>query len=66
VDVSPLPAQDVQQALDAGKAAALGMIDAGLIRAAALFLQGETRLVGDRLTRKPDSLPYVLPTQGIR
>jgi ApbE superfamily uncharacterized protein (UPF0280 family) len=66
VDVFPLPAHDVQQALDAGHAAALGMIDAGLIRAAALFLKGETRLVGDTLTRKPDSLPYVLPTQGIR
>lgn len=62
VDVFPLPAQDIQQALDAGKAAALRMIDAGLIRAAALFLQGETRFVGDALTRKPDSLPYVLQT----
>lgn len=62
IDVSPLPAQDIQQALDAGKAAALDMIDAGLIRAAALFLQGETCLVGDMLTPKPDSLPYVLPT----
>lgn len=47
VGVGPLAAPDVDRALDAGAAAAAQMRKRGLIGAAALFLAGETRVVGE-------------------
>ena len=44
-DVGPLAAADVAAALQAGTAAAQGLLASGLIAAAALRCQGETRLV---------------------
>ena len=62
VDVKDLPLTDIRQALDAGAPAARRMTDTGLIRAAALFLRGETCLLGAPTTQMPDNVPYVLPT----
>jgi ApbE superfamily uncharacterized protein (UPF0280 family) len=45
-DVAPLDARDIDAALAAGAAAASSLIARGLIVAAALHLQGETRTVG--------------------
>jgi ApbE superfamily uncharacterized protein (UPF0280 family) len=44
--VGNLAISEIGSALDAGKAMARSLLSAGLIRAAALYLQGETRLVG--------------------
>jgi ApbE superfamily uncharacterized protein (UPF0280 family) len=45
-DVGPLPLADIDAALREGAAAAEHLIREGLIHAAALHLQGETRIVG--------------------
>jgi ApbE superfamily uncharacterized protein (UPF0280 family) len=45
-EVGELCAEEITAALDAGVAKAEALIAAGLIRAAALHLQGETRIVG--------------------
>ena len=46
VDVGPLPGQDIDEALGCGASCASNLINAGLIEAAALNLQGLTRVVG--------------------
>ena len=45
VAVEPLPATAIARALSCGRAAATAMLDAGLIEAAYLSLQGKTRVV---------------------
>lgn len=44
--VAPLPTSDIEEALRAGLACAERLVEAGLIRAAALHLQGATRVAG--------------------
>jgi ApbE superfamily uncharacterized protein (UPF0280 family) len=46
-DVGNLAISEIGAALDAGKAFAQSLLSAGLIRAAALYLRGEARLVGE-------------------
>jgi ApbE superfamily uncharacterized protein (UPF0280 family) len=46
MDVGPLTAQEVAQALGAGAAHAEGLLGRGVIAGAALFLQSECRIVG--------------------
>ena len=38
------------------------MIDAGLIRAAALFLGDQSRMAGNPLTQRAGKVPYNVPT----
>lgn len=53
VDVGRFTANEVAQALANGEAAALCYRSCGLIEAAALFLQGECRIVGELLLKEP-------------
>lgn len=45
-DVGPLPPEDIARAIAAGLARADGLVQAGLISAAALHCQGQTRVTG--------------------
>ena len=47
VEVKPLPSEEIEMALFSGESTAASLISRGLISAAALRLQGETRLAGD-------------------
>lgn len=60
--VGPLAPDEVARALDSGSSVAERMIDAGLIRAAALFLRGEARTVGAALTSVAGKVPCAFPT----
>jgi uncharacterized protein len=51
--VGTLTSGEVARALDAGEVIATELLSQGLIRAAALLLQGETRMVGGPLQLKP-------------
>lgn len=53
VDVGRLTANEVAQALGNGEMAALCYRSSGLIEAAALFLQGECRIVGELMLKEP-------------
>ena len=61
--VSPLPREEIAAALDRGLAVAEPMAARGLIRSAALFLQGETRVCGalagaaGTLYKRPERTP---------
>jgi len=58
VEVGDLSQADIARALDAGVAAAHGMMAAGLIHAAALRLQGQSRTVGESLPAESESQRY--------
>ena len=58
----PLSPAEIERALNAGTAAAHVMIDARLIHAAALSLQGQSCTLGDHLSASATQVPYVLPT----
>jgi ApbE superfamily uncharacterized protein (UPF0280 family) len=47
VEVKPLPLEEIEMALSTGESTAASLMSRGLISAAALRLQGETRIVGN-------------------
>jgi ApbE superfamily uncharacterized protein (UPF0280 family) len=62
IALDQLAAPDVALALDRGAAMAETLVEAGLIRAAALHLQGETRVVGAAHTMIGLAMPAFGPT----
>lgn len=61
VDVGEIDGPTVDAALASGERAAAAMVRSGIIASAALFLRGETRVVGDLI---PSALKLTSPSDG--